>query len=101
TVQPAGREAGRRVLDVLPAPPPVLAPRLVGRVGSSLAASFDDQESSLHPGVLGLVPLVLLVAYEAPLVRPVRGIRAPGPIEFIGPDEPIAIRGRLRVRGGD
>src|SRR5260370_25896224 len=89
--------------------PPVGTIGFVARVPLALAARLNDKMAVLTPGVLGLVPLELVVADKSGFGGPVPGVRRSVLIELIGPDELPAIRrtacvdhpsGRVRMGHG-
>lgn len=70
---------------------PVLAVGVVFGAGASLAASLDGEDAVAAEGVVTLVVLCLVVAFEALLVSPAAGIGTPVRGELVAPDEAVAL----------
>lgn len=70
---------------------PVPTVGVVFGAGASLAASLDGEDAVAAEGVVTLVVLCLVVAFEALLVSPAAGIGTPVRGELVAPDEAVAL----------
>lgn len=98
-MKPFGDETGRGVFGKLPLRCPVLGVGQEVCIGDALAPSFDHQQSVGAEGVLGLIPLRLMIAHMAVLKRPVFRIGSAVPAELICPNKFIVGRRSKEASG--
>ena len=92
----AGVEGGGGVFCVGADASPVFSPGIVAWIGDAVEPSLKNEEAVLGIGVLGLVPLVFLVAYEACFRLPFLRVESAGSFKFVVPYElPGGIAGGL------
>ena len=95
----AALETGTGVLGVLAVALPVAAVRLVGRILYTFAAACDLEYASADEGVVRLVPLKFLIAYESVFKLPASGVGRTRSVELVMPDEcHTSVRARVCVR---
>jgi len=85
-VQAARDEAGGGVINIFTAGGPASAAGDIAGIGFVFRTGFDDEQTIRTPGVFGLIPLQFLIAHEATLVTPIRGVGRTILVEFIVPD---------------
>ena len=86
-VQTPGRHACGRILRIFPVLLPALAIRLVTGVLLAFASGLNDKQTLFASGVVGLIPLSLVVPNPSGFVGPLLGVRPPLFVELIGPDQ--------------
>ena len=88
----SGGHRGGGVLDILTLAAPVVGIFLIKGILALVASSLDDKVSVFATCVLALVPLSLVVTYEAAFWLPYGGVGRSIGVEFVAPDEsPLAL----------